>query len=171
MEPFEKYYTLALHYLTRRSRSEKELREYLRKKAQRLSYKKSEFALSADLLDRIIEKLHAQKFQSDEDFARWWRDQRNRFRPKSNLVIKMELRQKGVAAEVIERVFAENEKETFSDEEKARCLVEKRFSKVQTLSKQEQYQKLGSYLSRHGFSWEVSRRAIDDVRTKSYNKS
>lgn len=169
MEPFEKYYTLALQYLTRRPRSEKELRDYLHKKAARLSQKRSEFTLTPELVDRILSTLHQQKFQSDEEFARWWREQRNRFRPKSDSVIKLELRQKGISKETIEQVFEDSQEESISDLDKAVQLVEKRFAKVKDLPREEQYQKLGAFLARRGFSWEVSRRAIDDVRTKSYN--
>lgn len=169
MEPFEKYYTLAIQYLTRRPHSEKEIEEYLEKKAKRLSQKKSEFSLTPQLLSAVLKKLKTQKFQSDVEFARWWKGQRNRFRPKSDRVIKMELKQKGITQDIIEQVFLEEDEETVSDGEKARVLVEKRFAKVKDLSRPQQYQKLGAYLARRGFSWDVSRRAIDDVRTKSYN--
>ena len=169
MEPFEKYYTLAVVYLTRRPRSEKELREYLQKKALRFP-PDSEYVLTPELLNSVIEKLKSQKFQSDYDFALWWKQQRNRFRLKSDSVIKMELKQKGIEREIIEQVFLKEEEEVVTDKEKARQLVEKRFEKVKLLSKHEQYEKLGGYLARRGFSWDVIRRAIDDMRTKSYNK-
>ena len=169
MEPFEKYYTLAVVYLTRRPRSEKELREYLQKKALRFP-PDSEYVLTPELLKSVIEKLKSQKFQSDYDFALWWKQQRNRFRLKSDSVIKMELKQKGIEREIIEQVFLKEEEEVVTDKEKARQLVEKRFEKVKLLSKHEQYEKLGGYLARRGFSWDVIRRAIDDMRTKSYNK-
>lgn len=171
MEPFEKYYTLAVQYLTRRPHSEKEMREYLEKKARKLSVKRSEFLLTPQLLSQVLNRLKTQKFLNDFEFARWWKGQRNRFRPKSDLIIKMELRQKGVAQEMIDLVFAEEDEESVSDSEKARTLVSKRFDKVKDLSRHEQYQKLGAYLARRGFSWEVARRAIDDIRTKSYNKA
>lgn len=169
MEPFEKYYTLAIQYLTRRPRSEKEVRDYLEKKATRLSQKKSEFTLTPSLLTRVTERLKAQKFLSDLEFAKWWKGQRNRFRHTSDRVIRLELRQKGIAQDTIDQVFLKDDEETISDSEKARLLVTKRFEKVKDLPKVQQYQKLGAYLARRGFSWEVSRRAIDDIRTKSYN--
>ncbi len=171
MEPLQKYYILAIQHLTRRPRSEKELREFLEKKAKTLKRNTSEYMLSPEILDAIITKLKAQKFLNDFDFAVWWRDQRTRFRQKSDSVIKMELKQKGVTQDIIEEVFMQSDEDTLSDSEKARQLVEKRFSKVKDLPKQEQYQKLGGFLARRGYSWSVSKRAIDDIRTKSYNNS
>ena len=169
MEPFEKYYTLAVVYLTRRPRSEKELREYLQKKSTRFTTE-SEYVLTLHLLDEVIAKLQSQKFQSDYDFAIWWKQQRNRFRLKGDSVIKMELKQKGIDRDIIEQVFQVQDEEDISDQEKVRQIVEKRFEKVRLLSKHEQYEKLGSYLARRGFSWDTIKRAIDDIRTKSYNK-
>lgn len=151
MDLFEKYYTVAVVSLTRRPRSEKELRDTLVKKKA-----------SEEIIQRVLQRLREQKFINDEEFAAWWVEQRTRFRPKSDRVIKWELRQKGIPDDLIERVF-EKRSEKEGDSEKAKDLLERRLKRVQNLSKEEQYQKLAGFLARRGFDWETIKKALNAV--------
>lgn len=154
----EKFYSLAVRYLARRPRSAKELRDYLQKKE-----------ITKDIIDAIILSLEKQKFLNDTEFARWWREQRTRFKGKSDRLIKMELRQKGIAEEIIIQIFEEITEEPMDDLTKATRLVQKRLKRVQGLTTKEQYEKLGRYLMSKGFSWEIIRKAIDEQMEKKYN--
>jgi regulatory protein len=152
MDSFEKYYTLALLQLSRRNRSVKEIRDYLtRKKA------------SEQIIDAVITKLHEQRFQDDEGFARWWKESRTRFKSKSDRVIRLELRQKGISNELIEKIMSERTEESKTDYEKALELARKYSKKVAQLPRQDQYRRIGSFLSRRGFDYDTIRRVIDDV--------
>lgn len=149
IEHFEKYYTLALRYLSRRPYSEKEIRTYLaKKKAQ------------TDIIERIITQLKEHKFLDDVVFAKFFIESRKAFRKKSDRLIKMELRQKGVSDEVYEKAIEgmENRK---TDEQAAQELVERKFVKYKHLPKQELYQKLGALLARRGFDWDTIKTVID----------
>lgn len=153
-----KYYNLAVGYLARRPRSAKEIRDYLAKKK-----------VEVDVIEVIVQKLLSLHFLDDIKFARWWREQRTRFKGKSDRLIKMELRQKGIDPQIIEDIFAEVTDEPMDDLTKAKKLIEKRASRVAGLTPKEQYEKLGRYLQSKGFNWDVIRRAIDEQLEKKYN--
>lgn len=157
-EHFGKYYNLAAGYLARRPRSTKELRDYLVKKK-----------VDPLLIDEIITRLISQKFLDDLAFARWWREQRARFKGKSDRLIRMELRQKGIMEDVVEEVFHEITDEPMDDLTKAKTLVLKRLKRVEGLTPKEQYEKLGRYLLGKGFSWDIIQKAIDEHVEKKYN--
>jgi len=151
MGDFEKFYNVALRFLSYRPRSEKEARDnFKRKKAE------------PSVIEKIIAKLKEQKFINDEEFAKWWIEQRTSFKPRSLRLIKIELRQKGISQEVIQEVINDS-RLMINDLEQAKKLVEKRIERVQNLSKQEIYQKLGGFLARRGFDYETIKQSIDEM--------
>lgn len=161
MDPFEIYLTKALLFLKIRPRSEKEIKENLKKWARGSS------ASGGKQLDKIIEQvlitLREKKFVNDEEFAKWWVRQRVVFRPKSARVIRMELFKKGISKEYIDTALSSEIEEGGkpNDFEQARKIVEKKIGKYKHLPKYELYQKLGGFLSRRGFDWDTIKRSID----------
>lgn len=150
MELFEKYYTYALKFLSYRPRSTKELIESLKKRKA-----------PKEIIEKIIQLLKDQEFLDDEEFARWWIEQRTSFKPRSKRVLKLELKQKGISEEVITLYLVENEGTAVNDLEQALLLTSKKIKRYQHLEKDELYQKLGGVLARKGFSWDIIKRAID----------
>lgn len=150
----QRWYALALKYLTGRPRSEKEVRDYLSKKK-----------LSENQISDIISFLKEKRFLSDEDFTRWWIDQRTRFRPKGKLLITLELRQKGISSEVIDKIYREDTEDILTDEEKARSVIEKN-KKYDRLPKPERYRKLVALLMRKGFDYSVIYRVLNHTENK-----
>jgi len=159
MDLFAKYYTLAVRQLTSRPRSVKELRDYLTQKKA-----------TEEIIVQVIAKLNEQKFQDDTAFASWWIEQRSRVRAKSDRIIMMELRQKGIQPDIIAKLLSKDLPGKISDFEKAKKLAEKKIKSLRALSKNEQYQKTGAFLSRKGFDFEVIKRAIDDILESGYNR-
>jgi len=86
----------ALNYLSYRPRSEAELQSHLLK---------SDFAETT--VDEVLCRLREVGLVDDEAFARYWVDNRARFRPRGKRMLVQELRQKGVASNVIETALAE----------------------------------------------------------------
>ncbi|MBI5044970.1 MAG: regulatory protein RecX [Candidatus Levybacteria bacterium] len=158
MDHFENYFTLAIRLLARRSRSKKELIDYLRKKKA-----------PEEVIASVLSKLEEKKFQSDEDFTRWWVEQRIRFRSKSDRAITAELLQKGIEKDLIKKILNEFNDSGQTDLAKAKKVVEKKIKKYQSLSKEQQYHKLGFMLARMGYSWETIRQAIDAYYQRDYN--
>lgn len=145
MDLFEKYYNYSLRFLSYRPRSEKEIRDYLKKKK-----------VSQDIIQQIIAKLKEHKFLNDEEFTKWWVESRTRFKPRSLRLIKMELKQKGISSDIIDAQVS-------NDFEQAKKLAEKKIARYKGLSKNQLYQKLGGLLSRRGFNYETVKKVIDEV--------
>lgn len=158
MDLFDKYYALAVSQLSRRARSSKEIRDYLGKKK-----------VPQEVIDAVLLKLQEQKFQDDEQFARWWKERRTRYKSRSDRVIQFELRQKGISDEIIELVMSEKTDESKSDYEKALLLGQKYRKKIVGLPYHDQYRRLGAFLSQRGFDFDTIRRVIDDVLERGYN--
>jgi regulatory protein len=129
----------AYHYLSYRPRSEGEIRQWLRQRG-----------FANELAEKIIIKLREQNLSDDFAFARFWKENRLSFKPKSKRLIKKELRDKKVASEIIEQVT-----EDIDDEAIAYKLGSSRMSVLAHLDYPDFYRRLSSYLAYRGFSYEV----------------
>lgn len=164
MEEFDKYYLKAIQFLSYRPRSVKEVTENLEKTISKRKLPEAIVLEHKKLIPLVIRKLLEQKFLNDTEFARWWIDQRSRNKPKSKIVLKSELKQKGIASSIIESVMHDEEIQQMTDDYSlAKQLVEKKIGKYKGLSRMDIYKKLGGFLGRRGFSWEVTKRSIDEV--------
>lgn len=150
MDQFEKLFNRTLRYLSYRPRSEKEVREYLQKK-------KAE----SPTIEKIVAKLKEHKFINDEEFAQWFVRSRTASKPKAARIIKMELRRKGISEEILGEVI-NDEGLRINDLENAKRLLDKKIDKYKSLDRNEIYKKLGGFLARRGFDWEVVKKAIDE---------
>lgn len=181
MDTFERYFNSSLRFLSFRQRSEKEVRDNLTRKIRHSGKRSASRIRSEELdsgvlhadalspqnddkiIDQVIDKLKEKKFINDEEFAKWWIESRTRFRPRSLKLIAFELKQKGIAQDLIESGIRNQELGIKDDASMARKLVEKKIGKYKGVSKQELYQKLGSFLVRRGFNWETIKQAIDEA--------
>ena len=82
---FQKTWDKLLKFATLRPRSEKEINDWFKRKKVHESLHKE-----------LTEKLDHLKLINDEEFARWWVDQRLSFKSKSKRDITQELRIKGI---------------------------------------------------------------------------
>ena len=88
----KKHVTRRSVFLAVRPRSEQELR-------RRLAQKK----YPEDIITQVIARLGDVKLVDDRDFAKFWVETREGFKPRSKRALQYELRQKGVANEEITR--------------------------------------------------------------------
>lgn len=134
----------ALGQVSRRMRSEWELRDYLKRKDY-----------AQEITDFVIEWLTEYGYVDDKKFAEAWVSNRRLFKATSSRRLKQELRQKRVSDEVIGEVLSEDE----TDEKQVlRDLIERK-------QKQTKYQdklKLMQYLSRQGYNYDDIKEAIQD---------
>lgn len=154
MDEFEKFYNRTLHFLSYRPRSEKEIKGFLEK-----------IRANITISSKILQKLQQHKLIDDEKFAKWWVEQRMEFRPEGHWVLKTELRQKGISDEIIEKILGNEEIKILGDEG-LKKLVEKKLQRYKGLPKQEIYKKLGDFLQRRGFRWEIIKKVIDEALEK-----
>jgi regulatory protein len=87
----ERAYNAALNFLSYRPRSAREIQDYFRRKA-----------VDPDIVDAVIDRLKRINLVNDDEFARFWVENRQNFRPRGARALRVELRQKGLASETIE---------------------------------------------------------------------
>lgn len=166
MDSFQKFYDRALRFLSFRPRSEKEIRDFLKRPRKKRSKRKTE-TIDEATVEKIIAKLKEFNFINDEEFAKWWVEQRQGHKPRGKRVIEMELKQKGIPEELITnyQLLITNQLDL------AKKAVEKKAVMYRGLPREKAYQKLSQFLLRRGFDWETVREVVDEVLKKEYNKS
>ncbi len=146
---YGKLYQRALEWVLLRPRSERETRDYLRRKV----YDKK---LSNEYIDNIIEKLKSKKYLDDERFAEWYVE--NRFVKKgvARKRLMMELAKKGIKREMAEVAL---EKVGRDDEEEIKKIVAKKRMKYDD-------EKLISYLVRQGFDYQLAQTVVRESQSE-----
>jgi len=144
---FHRCLNTAAHYLGYRPRSEFELRERLQRRG-----------FDGDNVDAVLAKLKEQGLVDDMAFAQFWRDNRQSFSPRSQWLTKLELRRKGVAADIIDQVV-----DAVDNTDSAYRAA---LSKARSLSRSD-YQsfrrRLGEYLKRRGFGYGVINHTVERI--------
>lgn len=140
-------YDAAVRFLGPRPRSVAEIRRHLRTKR-----------FDDAAIDKAVDKLRAQRYIDDEAFARYWIEQRDRFRPKGERAIVSELLEKGVARDAIE--LAMGEREPDSEVKRARQVIKRPITRWLSMDERERKRKIHQYLAQRGFSYDVIEEVI-----------
>jgi len=122
-----------------------------------------------NLVGKVIAELLEKNFLNDEEFALWWKEQRSGRIAKGYRLIKIELQQKGIASEIIEKVLVRNQQSADQELVSARSLIDKKSRLFAHLPKNEAEVKIANFLMRRGFSWSIISKVIDSMREKAYN--
>lgn len=144
---FGKVYARALEYCLIRPHSAKEVRDYLYRKTRDTRTKTGgvKKGVSSDITSRVFDRLVEKSYINDENFTRFWIENRNVTKGSSRRKLTAELRAKGVDARIIEKAFDNSER---SDQDELRKVIAK---------KQARYpdeQKFMQYLMRQGFRYD-----------------
>ncbi|MDF2661852.1 MAG: RecX family transcriptional regulator [Paenibacillus sp.] len=136
----------ALKHVGRRPRSEKEVRQFLKRKEY-----------TEPLIDRIIQRLKEQRYLDDADFAALWTEQRIYSQKKGSRWVKQELQQKGVAPATIQEAL-----DQVRPDEEERICVELGLKKWKLTSgtSQDKRRKTAGFLMRRGYSASIVGKAI-----------
>ena len=167
MDLFGKLYARSLRYLSYRPRSVHEVKLFLQKAAisKSLAYEHTDDAM----IESVLARLQEQKFLDDNEFAKWWIDQRNRVKPTGERLLKMELKQKGIDAEIVDEQI-KGDKEKMSNEiSPLEALIQRRIGRYKGLPEKEVYQKLGQFLMRRGFGYGEIKPELTKFLKKEYN--
>lgn len=148
----------AYKFLSYRPRSEKEVRDYL--------FQKKATPAAATL---VIKKLKVENLINDQDFVKWWIGQRARFRPKGRRLVKGELLKKGVEAQLVDRILAQEYKESL-ELDLALSAAKKKYPLYKNLAWPKLRQKMGEFLLRRGFDWETVREVLGRLKFESKPK-
>jgi regulatory protein len=99
-DPYSVATKIAVDALSRRARSRGELTEILKKKL-----------VPDEVIDRLLDRLVAQRLIDDRAFALEWSQLRHRSKGLSRRVLAQELRKKAISQELIDEVLAEISRE------------------------------------------------------------
>ena len=129
----------ALHFLAYRPRSESEIKARLRRRK-----------FDEKAIESVLQRLEEQGLIDDLAFAQFWRENRDSFSPRSKRLLKMELRRKGVPLNTIEEAV-----ESSDDQFNAYRAGVKKARALRALDYGAFREKLGAFLQRRGFSYDV----------------
>lgn len=149
----QKVYDRAVRFLGHRPRSTAEVRRYLARVG-------ADPALSAV----VLEKLTAQGYLNDAEFARYWVENRERFRPKGERALRQELRQRGVAEDIIATALV-----GANAVASAYAAAQPRAARLAALASAEPdafRRKLGDFLARRGFDYETIHEVVEQLTTQ-----
>ena len=140
----------AMNYLSFRPRSREEVRRYLERKET-----------PGELIEAVLARLEELELINDQAFAEFWLESRARFNPKGAQALRNELRQKGVAREVVDEVVdggQDEEQARQAARKKALLLVGQAGMDFKTFRS-----RLGPFLQRRGFNYEVATRTVREL--------
>jgi regulatory protein len=139
----------ALHFINYKPRSEKEVRQRL-----------AQGGFEEAVIDEIVERLRHGGVLGDEQYARNWIENRNTFRPRSQKLLALELRQKGIGGDIIQSVL---EQEGMDDALLAYQAASKYAHRLAGLEWLVFRKRLSDYLARRGFQYSNVQAAVNKV--------
>jgi regulatory protein len=137
----------ALRYMSPRPRSEVEIRTRL-----------SRHGFDTETIQKVLAQLKKQGLVDDVAFAQFWRENRENFRPRSRRFMELELKQKGVDAEIIAEATID-----VDDDQGAYRAAQKKARSLSGLDYPSFRKRMGSFLKRRGFDYELINRIIDRI--------
>jgi len=142
---FGKNYIRAVDLISRRVRSEKEIRDYAWHKQW-----------TKENTEKVIARLRERGYLNDETFAKSFVASRANLRNFSRRKMELELAKKGINKDIREKVLRENE--DFSEDESLKNLIAKKRNHYDS------EQKLIAYLARQGFSYDKIKVVLNEER-------
>jgi len=140
-------YKQAIHFLSYRIRTEKEIRNNL-----------SDHAIPNEAIDLVINRLKHNGLLDDNHFAQSWVENRSDFRPRSKRALAYELHSLGIEAQIIEETLAK-----LNDEKLAYQAATKHAKKLSGLDWVNFRKKLIAFLARRGFDYQISASVTSQV--------
>ena len=151
---FQRALSVALRYISYRQRSSSEVKSKLLEQHP------------TAIVDLVLQSLEETNLLDDEQFAFQWVEIRNKIRPKSAIMLRRELAQKGVATDLIEKAVVD-----VDDSHNAYIAATKFRGKRDPRTVNNFTEKLFSHLKRRGYSYTVIKRTIDEVARENCSQS
>jgi len=143
----ERAYERALNLLSYRPRSVTEISRRLHR---------ADFSPSA--VEAALTRLERARLTDDRAFAHYWVENREKFRPRGRRMLRWELREKGVADQIIDEAVA-----SVDEVATASRLARKRAPRLRHLDEMTFRRRLNAYLARRGFSYSVIADAVQEA--------
>ncbi len=146
-----------LRFLGARPRSEQEVRRRLARKQ-----------VPPSVVDHVLERLRRWRLVDDAAFASYWVEQRQTFRPRGARLLKAELRQRGVVAELAATVASSADESADDDAYRAAA---KKARQLGALDERTFRTRLSQFLGRRGFGWETITPTVERLWTETRDTS
>lgn len=134
----------ALHFLSYRPRSQREV-------AERLASQD----FDEDVIERVLQRLIELQLLDDRVFAEWWVENRSQHRPRGARALMQELQQRGIPKQIIDEALVGLDELTMASE-----LAIARAERYRGPDRRLFERRLGTWLQRRGFAWDAIREAL-----------
>ena len=148
---FHRCLDAAIRYLKYRPRSEHEIRQQLKRRS-----------FEDEIIETVVTRLKEQRLIDDTAFAQFWKDNRETFSPRSQWLTRSELRRKGVSSEIINQVV-----DSVDNGNSAYRAALSKARRLPLSDYQEFRHRLGEYLRRRGFSYDVIEHTVAQIWQES----
>ena len=136
---YQRCLNASMRYLGYRPRSEAEIKQRLQR-----------HGFDAESTEKALSLLKKQGLVDDTAFARFWKDNRESFSPRSRRLMGWELRRKGLSSDIIEQVTGE-----IDDSDSAYRAALSKARRLTPIDYRDFRRRLGEYLGRRGFGYDV----------------
>ena len=147
-DEFEAAYQKATRLIGYRPRTQFEVRQKLLQKG-----------FANDVIDQVLERLTRANLIQDQQYAQMWIENRNEMHPRSQRLMRYELKNKGISEQMIDNALVDS-----ADDSKLAYKAAEEYSRKLNKLDRELFQKrLSAYLARRGFSFEIARPVIESL--------
>ena len=140
----EEAYNKTIRYLGYRPRSRAEIERYLKDKK-----------VSEEMRVQVMDRLARGELVNDEEFARFWVENREQFAPRGKRALRAELRQKGLSDQAVQTAVANVDEERSAFE-----AAQKRAPRMAALGRELFFRRLSGFLQRRGFGYDVVKTVV-----------
>jgi regulatory protein len=151
LDTLQKTYERAVRFLSYRPRSQAEVERNL-----------AGAGVDPEVARAVVERLTREGYLNDQEFARFWIENREQFKPRGERALRQELRQKGVDDETSAAAISNVDPATSAY--KAAQPRALRLAALARSDKRAFREKLGSFLMRRGFQYDVVREVVAQLQ-------
>lgn len=161
---YNKGLAAALQLLAMRPRSQAEIQTYMRKRYPEAT---------AETIKAVVERLKELNYLNDASFAAFWVENRSAFAPRGRHLLRQELMKKGVPRDIIDAaIAAQLDADAEDDAEEGSLKIEESQALEMARKKARSYaaedwpgfyRKLGGFLLRRGYDYEITGRVSRQV--------
>lgn len=139
----------AILLLTSRPRSEREIRDRLRRKGY-----------DDETIDRVVVKLREWRYLDDDAFARYWVENRESNRPRGRRLLEQELRQKGIARDTVANAVEDAQIDELAG---AMEIARNKLRSFRNFDEQTARRRMSGFLGRRGYGYDVIKPVLREL--------
>lgn len=135
------------------------LLEYRKRSRAEIAHRLTRAGFAEDVIEEVATRLETMGLIDDADFSQSWVNHRLAGAPMGKARIRWELRQKGVADEVVQEAISAIDADT--EFQTAIDAARRRWEKDRNADEPTRRRRLASFLQRQGFGWEVITKVVN----------